>query len=332
VSVTDPEGKGIPLDPPGRSALIVGITGQDGSYLAELLLDKGYEVHGTIRRSSSPNTDRLEGFAERLHLHHADLTDASSLARVVRESQPDEVYNLGALSDVRVSFDVPEFSGDVTGLGCVRLLEVLRQERPQARFYQAGSSEMFGTNPNVPTDERGEFRPASPYACAKAYAHHMTVNYRDSYGMFACNGILFNHESERRGEGFVTRKITKGIADIVHGRAESLVLGNLTSSRDWGHARDFVRAMWLMLQQDDPGDYVVATGWTWTVQDFLEAAFGLVGLDWQTYVRTDPRYLRPVDPPLLLGDASKAREVLGWEPEIGFGELVRLMVDSDLKT
>lgn len=312
-------------------ALIVGISGQDGSYLAELLLSKGYEVHGTVRRSSLPNTDRLAGFQDQLHLHYADLTDATSLSRTIRESEPDEVYNLAALSDVRVSFDVPEFSGDVTGLGCTRLLELLRQERPQAKFYQAGSSEMFGCNPNVPTCETDAFYPASPYASAKVYAHHMTQNYRESYGMFAVNGILFNHESERRGVEFVTRKITLGLSDIVHGRAEWLTLGRLDTKRDWGHARDYVKAMWLMLQQDAPSDYVIATGQTYSVRSFLDAAFQQCDLHWENHVRTDPRYFRPVDPPVLLGDASKARRELGWEPEIGFEELVRLMVESDLK-
>lgn len=312
-------------------ALITGINGQDGSYLAEFLLAKGYEVHGTIRRSSLPNTERLSGFQNRLVLHHADLTDATGLARVIAAVVPDEVYNLAALSDVRVSFDTAEYSGDVTGLGVTRLLELLRDLAPRARFYQAGSSEMFGDNPNVPTDETDEFHPCSPYAVAKVYAHHMTKLYREAYGMFATNGVLFNHESERRGAGFVTRKITLGLADIVAGRTDTLVLGNLEAKRDWGHARDFVRAMWLMLQQDEPGDYVVATGRTHSVKEFLEAAFGSVNRRWQDYVLTDSRYYRPVDPPVLLGDATKARRELGWEPEISFDELVRLMVDADLK-
>jgi GDPmannose 4,6-dehydratase len=312
-------------------ALITGINGQDGSYLAELLLSKGYEVHGTIRRSSLPNSERLSGFQERLVLHHADLTDASGMARVISDVMPDEVYNLAALSDVRVSFDTAEYSGNVTGLGVTRLLESLRVLAPHARFYQAGSSEMFGANPDVPTSEESAFVPASPYAVAKVYAHQMTKLYRDAYGMFATNGILFNHESERRGHDFVTRKITRGLAGIVAGRSDTLTLGNIQAKRDWGHSRDFVRAMWLMLQQDIPGDYVIATGRTHSVVEFLDAAFGSVNLLWEDYVRTDRRFFRPVDPPVLLGDATKARRELGWEPEISFGELVRLMVDADLK-
>jgi GDPmannose 4,6-dehydratase len=312
-------------------ALITGINGQDGSYLAELLLSKGYEVHGTIRRSSLPNTERLSGFQDRLVLHHADLTDASGMARVISDVMPDEVYNLAALSDVRVSFDTAEYSGNVTGLGVTRLLELLRALAPHARFYQAGSSEMFGANPDVPTSEESAFVPASPYAVAKVYAHQMTKLYRDAYGMFATNGILFNHESERRGHDFVTRKITRGLADIVAGRSDTLTLGNIQAKRDWGHSRDFVRAMWLMLQQDTPDDYVIATGRSYSVTEFLEAAFGSVNLLWVDYVRTDQRFFRPVDPPVLLGDATKARRELGWEPEIAFGELVRLMVDADLK-
>lgn len=314
-----------------KRALITGITGQDGSYLAEFLLAEGYEVHGTIRRSSLPNTDRLDGFRDQLTLHYADLTDATGLAGVIAAADPDEVYNLAALSDVRISFDTPEFSGNVTGLGCVRLLELLRRMKPTARFYQAGSSEMFGMNPSVPTSERDEFRPCSPYAAAKVYAHHMTANYRAAYGMFATNGVLFNHESERRGVDFVTRKITLGLADIVNDHATTLVLGNLDAKRDWGHARDYVRAMWMMLQAEEPGDYVIATGETHSVREFLAAAFDLAGYDWQGYVATDPRFLRPVDPPVLLGDATKARAELGWTPEVSFPELVRLMVESDLK-
>jgi len=310
-------------------ALVTGVNGQDGSYLAELLLAKGYEVHGTIRRASLPNMQRLENITDRITLHYADLSDASALARVLYEVHPDEVYNLGALSDVRVSFDTAEYSGDVTGLGCTRLLELVRQ-LPGVRFYQAGSSEMFGVNPDVPTNEMSEFRPASPYAAAKVYAYHMTKLYRDAYGMFAANGVLFNHESQRRGVEFVTRKITRGLAAIVQGRASELVLGNLDAKRDWGHARDYVAAMWLMLQQDEPGDYVIATGETHSVRDFLDAAFGYADLDWHDYVRTDARYFRPVDPPVLLGDASKAHHELAWKPEVSFEELVREMVQADL--
>lgn len=314
-----------------KRALIVGINGQDGSYLAELLLSKNYEVHGTIRRSSLPNTERLAGIKDRLYLHYADLTDTTSLSRVIRESQPDELYNLGALSDVRVSFDQAEYTGDVTGLGVTRLLELIRQEKPDTRFYQAASSEMFGMNPNVPTSERSAFMPCSPYAAAKVFAHHMTTLYRESYSLFAVSGIAFNHESERRGVEFVSRKISLGLADIVHGRAESLVLGNLDAKRDWHHASDCVRGMWLALQQDTPSDYVFASGEAYSVRGFLEAAFELVGYEWRDFVTTDPRYLRPVDPPVLLGDASKAHRELGWEPEISFKELVRLMVDADMK-
>lgn len=312
-------------------ALIIGINGQDGSYLAELLLSKGYEVHGTVRRSSVPNLGRLEGTRERLSLHYADLTDATALARVIDDGVWDEVYNLAALSDVRVSFDAPEYSGDVTGLGCTRLLELLHHLNPTARFYQAGSSEMFGMNPDVPTSETSAFAPASPYAVAKVYAHQMTVLYREAYGMWAATGIGFNHESERRGIEFVTRKITRGIGDIVAGRVDAIALGNLDAERDWSHARDVVGAMWLIMQADDPSDYVIASGETHSVREFLEVAFAHVGLDWVQHVTTDPRLYRPLDPPVLLGDASKAHRELGWKPEIGFDELVRLMVEADLR-
>jgi GDPmannose 4,6-dehydratase len=311
-----------------KRALITGIGGQDGSYLAEFLLEKGYEVHGTIRRSSLPNTDRLEGFRDRLHLHYADLTDATGLAGVITASDPDEVYNLAALSDVRISFDTPEFSGNVTGLGCTRLLELLRVMKPEARFYQAGSSEMFGMNHDVPTNEESAFVPASPYAVAKVYAHQMTALYRDAYGMHASNGVLFNHESPRRGAEFVTTKIANGVADIFRGHTDSLVLGNLDAERDWGAAQDYVRAMWLMLQQDEPDDYVIATGEAHSVREFLQAAFDIVGYDWREFVTTDEKLLRPIDPPLLLGDASKARRELGWSPEVGFDELVDRMVTA----
>jgi GDPmannose 4,6-dehydratase len=312
-------------------ALITGINGQDGSYLAEFLLDKGYTVHGTIRRSSIQNTERIDAIRDQITLHYADMADATSLYRAVVAAEPDEGYNLGALSDVGVSFEVPTYVGDVTGLGAARLLEIVRTAAPTARFYQAGSSEMFGMNPNLPCGETSEFQPASPYAAAKVYAHHMIENYRSAYGMFAVNGILFNHESERRGAGFVTRKITLGLADIVAGRADHITLGNIAAKRDWGHARDYVRAMWMMLQSDEPADYVIATGEYYGVVDFLVAAFAVVDLDWTQHVRTDPALYRPTDPPSLLGDPTMARLQLGWEPEISFEELVRLMVESDLK-
>jgi GDPmannose 4,6-dehydratase len=321
-----------------KRALITGITGQDGSYLAELLLSKGYEVHGIIRRSSSFNTGRIDHLytdphdpSGRLFLHYGDLIDSTVISRIVREVVPDEVYHLGAQSHVRVSYDIPEYTGAVTALGTTRLLEAIRQEDSAARFYQASSSEMFGTNPDVPSDEMSRFRPASPYAAAKVYAYWMTVNYREAYGLFCTNGILFNHESERRGETFVTRKIVRGLVDILAGRTDVIHLGNLNSQRDWGHAADYVEAMWLMMQQDEPEDYVIATGVAHSVQDFLEEAFGYVGLDWERHVRQDPRYFRPVDPPILLGDPSKARARLGWEPKVTFEELVRSMVDAELE-
>jgi GDPmannose 4,6-dehydratase len=314
-----------------RRALITGITGQDGSYLAELLLAKGYEVHGIIRRSSSFNTGRIDHLytdphdpTSRLFLHYGDLMDPTAIARIVEEASPDEVYHLGAQSHVRVSYDIPEYTGNVTALGTTRLLEAIREtEMTTTRFYQASSSEMFGMNPDVPTNERSEFRPASPYAAAKVYAYWMAVNYREAYGMFACNGILFNHESERRGETFVTRKIVRGIADILSGGTGLIHLGRLDTRRDWGHAADYVEAMWLMMQADEPDDFVIATGEAHSVEDFLQEAFEYVGLDWRDHVR-------PVDPPVLLGDASKARERLGWTPRVSFRELVRSMVDAEL--
>jgi GDPmannose 4,6-dehydratase len=322
-----------------KRALVTGITGQDGSYLAELLLSKDYEVHGIIRRSSSFNTGRLDHLYRdphdpdsRLFLHYGDLLDSSVVSRIVREVAPDEVYHLGAQSHVRVSFDIPEYTGDVTALGTTRLVEAIREEGSPARFYQASSSEMFGTNPEVPCNEESRFSPASPYAAAKVYAYWMSVNYREAYGMYCANGILFNHESERRGETFVTRKIVRGLIDIMTGRAEAIHLGRLDRRRDWGHAADYVEAMWLMLQADEPEDFVIATGEAHSVQDFLDEAFGYVGLDWTPYVREDPRYFRPVDPPLLVGDASKAREKLGWVPRVSFQELVRSMVDAELST
>lgn len=325
-----------------KRALITGITGQDGSYLSELLLEKGYEVHGIIRRTSTFNTDRIDHIYEdphneqaRLFLHYGDLTDGTTLRRILEEVQPTEIYNLGAQSHVRVSFDSPEYTVDAVGMGTLRLLEAIRDYRHrtgiEVRFYQAGSSEMFGKVQEVPQKETTPFYPRSPYACAKVYGHWQTVNYRESYGMFACNGILFNHESPRRGETFVTRKITRAIARIVAGRQKKIYLGNLDSKRDWGYAKDYVRAMWLMLQQDEPDDYVVATGETYSVREFLDIAFKYVNLDWQTYVEFDDRYLRPAEVDLLIGDPTKAKQKLGWEPSVTFEQLVQLMVEADLK-
>jgi len=320
-----------------KRALITGITGQDGSYLAESLLSKGYEVHGIIRRSSSFNTGRIDHLyrdphehGSRLFLHYGDLIDSSVLSRIMREVAPEEVYHLGAQSHVRVSFDMPEYTGNVTALGTTRLLEAIREEGVPARFYQASSSEMFGTNPDVPTSERSPFFPASPYAAAKVYGYWMAVNYREAYGLFCANGILFNHESERRGETFVTRKITRGLAQILAGEVDVIYLGRLDTQRDWGHAADYVEAMWLMMQADEPDDYVIATGEAHSVSDFLDEAFSYVGLDWEPHVQQDPRYFRPIDPPILVGDASKARDRLGWEPRVSFKELVRSMVDAEL--
>ncbi len=321
-----------------KRALITGITGQDGSYLTELLLEKGYEVYGIIRRSSSFNTDRIDHLYQdphepgtRLRLLYGDLNDSSSLNTILRQVQPDQIYNLGAQSHVRVSFDVPEYTGEVTGLGTVRLLEAIRDTGIKTRFYQASSSELFGKVKEVPQTEQTPFYPRSPYGCAKAYAYHITVNYRESYGLFACNGILFNHESERRGETFVSRKITRAATRIKMGLQEKLFLGNLDARRDWGHARDYVEAMYLMMEADEPSDYVIASGETHSVREFLDEAFGALDLDWKEYVDIDPRYYRPAEVDLLLGDASKARRTLGWEPKISFKELVRLMVTSDME-
>lgn len=325
-----------------KRALITGITGQDGSYLSELLLEKGYEVHGIIRRTSTFNTDRIDHIYNdpheedaKLFLHYGDLTDGTTLRRILEDVQPSEVYNLGAQSHVRVSFDAPEYTADAVGMGTLRLLEAIKdyQNRSgnQVRFYQAGSSEMYGKVMAVPQTEETPFYPRSPYACAKVYAHWQTLNHRESYGMFACNGILFNHESPRRGETFVTRKITRAVARIVAGHQKKLYMGNLDSKRDWGYAKDYVRAMWLMLQQDQPDDYVVATGETHTVSEFLELAFGHVNLKWQDYVEFDERYLRPAEVDLLIGDPAKAKAKLGWEPSITFPGLVNLMVDADLQ-
>src|SRR3990172_1719298 len=318
-------------------ALITGVTGQDGSYLAELLLSRGYEVHGLIRKASTFNTDRIDDLfvdphdpEARFFLHYGDLADSTQLIHLIYSLRPDEIYHLGAQSHVRVSFDIPEYTGDITGLGTVRILEAVRRSGVKTRFYQASSSEMFGDAP-PPQCETTPFRPRSPYAAAKVYAYWTAVNYRDGFGMFACNGIMFNHESPRRGETFVTRKITRGIADIMAGRARHLYLGNLEARRDWGYAPEYVEAMWLMLQQDEPGEYVVGTGESHSVQEFLEEAFGYVGLDWREHVRIDRRYFRPTEVEALQADASKARRKLGWEPKVAFKELVRIMVDADLE-
>jgi GDPmannose 4,6-dehydratase len=321
-----------------KKALVTGITGQDGSYLAEQLLDKGYEVHGLVRRSSSFNTERIDQLYRdphesqvRLFLHHADLSESSRLVRLVYELQPDEIYHLGAQSHVRVSFDVPEYTGDVTGMGTLRLLEAIRDAGVTPRFYQASSSEMFGSTP-PPQNEDTPFHPRSPYAVAKVMGYWITVNYRESYGLFACNGILFNHESERRGETFVTRKITRALARIKAGLQDKLYLGNLDARRDWGYAPDYTDAMWRMLQADEPDDYVVATGQMHTVREFLEVAAGHIGVDWEAAVEIDPRYYRPAEVDALQGDPSKAREKLGWEPTVTFEELARIMVDADVKS
>ena len=321
-----------------KRALITGITGQDGSYLTELLLNKGYQVFGIVRRSSSFNTDRIVHLYQdpqvptaRLRMFYGDLHDSSSLNTILGNTQPDEIYNLGAQSHVRVSFDVPEYTSDVTGLGTVRILEAIREIGIKPKFYQASSSEMFGRAREVPQTELTPFHPRSPYACAKAFAYHITVNYRESYGLFACNGILFNHESERRGETFVSRKISRAATRIKLGLQKNLYLGNLDARRDWGYARDYVEAMWLMLQADEADDFVIATGENHSVREFLDEAFGYLDLDWKEFVQTDPRYYRPAEVDLLLGDSSKARRVLGWEPKVGFKELVRIMVDHDLE-
>jgi GDPmannose 4,6-dehydratase len=320
-----------------KKALITGITGQDGSYLAELLLSKGYEVHGIVRRASTFNRGRLDGIYSdpqlretHLFLHYGDLTDGS-LVRLLGRLQPEEIYNLGAQSHVRVSFDNPEYTTDVNATGTIRLLEAIRESGIKPRFYQASSSEMYGLVQEVPQSEKTPFYPRSPYAASKVFAYWMTVNYREAYGMHATNGILFNHESPRRGEGFVTRKITRAVAHIKAGLQSKLYLGNLDAKRDWGFAKEYVEAMWLMLQQDQPDDYVVATGETHSVREFLEESFNHAGLDWTKYVELDPRYLRPSEVDLLIGDASKAKRQLNWEPKTKFKELVRLMVDADIQ-
>ncbi len=320
-----------------KKALITGITGQDGSYLADLLLKKGYQVHGIIRRASTFNTARIDHLYEDPHvhgvnlfLHYGDLADSVNLVKLIYDLKPDEIYHLGAQSHVRVSFDIPEYTADVTGVGTIRILEAVREAGVQSRFYQASSSEMYGKVQDVPQKETTPFWPRSPYGVAKVFAYWATVNYRESYGIHATNGILFNHESPRRGETFVTRKITRAVAAIKLGLQKELFLGNLDAKRDWGYAPEYVEAMWLMVQQDQPDDYVVATGETHSVQEFVEAAFGHVGLDWQQYVKYDARYERPAEVDLLVGDASKAKRQLDWEPKVKFQELVQIMVDADL--
>lgn len=321
-----------------KKALITGITGQDGSYLAELLLEKGYEVHGIIRRSSSINTARIDHLFEnkeiggvKLFLHFGDLTDGSSLRKVIEKSEPDEIYHLAAQSHVRVSFDIPEYTTDTTAMGACRILEAIKETKIPAKYYQASSSEMFGKVLEVPQKETTPFYPRSPYACAKVYSYHLTRNYREAYDIFACNGILFNHESPRRGETFVTRKITLGLANILAGKQKKLYLGNLEAKRDWGFAGDYVDAMWRILQVKEPDDYVIATGETHSITEFLVEAFSYKGLDWQDYVEIDKKYYRPTEVDLLIGDASKAHKKLDWKPKVTFKELVRMMVDSDCK-
>jgi GDPmannose 4,6-dehydratase len=320
-----------------KKALITGITGQDGSYLAELLLGKGYEVHGIIRRASTFNTGRIDHLYKdphingvRLFLHYGDIADSTNLIKLLYRIKPDEVYHLAAQSHVRVSFDIPEYTGDVTGLSTIRILEAIRETGVGSKFYQASSSEMFGKVKEVPQRETTPFHPRSPYGAAKVYAYWATVNYRESYDLFACNGILFNHESPRRGETFVTRKITRAVARIKAGMQDKLYLGNLDAKRDWGYAKEYVDAMWRMLQQDQPDDYVIATGETHSVREFLNEAFSHVDLDWQKYVELDEKYLRPAEVDLLVGDATKARKELEWQPHVSFTELVRLMVDADV--
>lgn len=321
-----------------KTALITGITGQDGSYLAELLLAKGYEVHGVIRRSSTFNTGRIDHIYHDPHesganltLHYGDLTDSSALINLILRTEPNEVYNLGAQSHVAVSFEMPEYTADSVAMGNLRVLEALRYADRPVRLYQAGSSEMFGLVQEVPQRETTPFYPRSPYAVSKVFAHHMTVQYREAHDLFACNGILFNHESPRRGATFVTRKITRGVAQILAGEAEKLYLGNLDAQRDWGYAKEYVNTMWAILQQEEPDDYVIATGEMHSVREFVERAFALVGLDWQDYVEIDARYFRPTEVEQLRGDASKAHEKLGWTPETTFGDLVKIMLAHDLR-
>jgi GDPmannose 4,6-dehydratase len=324
-----------------KKALITGITGQDGSYLTELLLEKGYEVHGMVRRSSTINRGRIDHIFDpgssstekrsARFLHYGDLTDASSVNRLLREIKPDEIYNLGAQSHVKVSFEIPEYTAETAGLGTLRFLEGIRETGLTPRFYQAGSSEMYGMVREIPQTETTPFYPRSPYAAAKVYAHWIAVNYREAYGMFVCNGVLFNHESPRRGENFVTRKISRGVAAIKLGLQKKLALGNLDAKRDWGYAKDYAEAMWLMMQADEPDDYVIATGETHTVREFCEIAFGHAGLDYRDFVVVDPLYFRPTEVDLLIGDASKAQKKLGWKPTIKFAELAKMMVDADIE-
>jgi len=321
-----------------KKALITGITGQDGSYLAELLLGKGYEVHGIIRRASTFNTSRIDHLYEdphingvRLFLHYGDIADSTNLIKILYRIQPEEIYHLAAQSHVRVSFDIPEYTGDVTAMGTIRILEAIRETGLKAKFYQASSSELYGKVRETPQNEMTPFHPRSPYGVAKLYAYWATVNYRESYGMFTCNGILFNHESPRRGETFVTRKITRAAARIKMGLQDKLYLGNLDAQRDWGYAKEYVEAMWLMLQQDEPDDYVIATGKTYSVQRFVEEAFSCLGLDWREFIEIDPKYYRPAEVDCLIGDPTKAKNNLGWEAETQFKDLVRLLVDADLE-
>ncbi len=320
-----------------KKALITGITGQDGSYLTELLLSKGYEVHGIIRRSSSFNTGRIDHLyndpeisGKKLFLHYGDLADASCISRLLEKIVPDEIYNLAAQSHVKVSFDIPEYTTDIDATGACRVLDAIKDTRIKTKFYQASSSEMFGKVQEIPQKESTPFYPRSPYACAKLYSHWLTVNYRESYGIFACSGILFNHESPRRGETFVTRKITRGLADIMAKKTDKLYLGNLDAKRDWGYAGDYVEAMWLMLQQPEADDYVIATGETYSVKEFLDESFGYAGLDWKKYVEISEKYFRPAEVDLLIGDSSKATKKLGWKPKVNFKTLVKMMVDADL--
>jgi len=311
-------------------ALITGITGQDGSYLAELLLEKGYEVHGIVRRSSTINTGRIDHIFDRLKIHFGDMLDGSRLTHLVSQIQPDEIYNLAAQSHVRVSFDMPIYTVNSGAMGTLGLLEAIRESQVPARFYQASSSEMFGKVQEVPQKETTPFYPRSPYGCGKVFSFWQTVNYREAYNLFACNGILFNHESPRRGETFVTRKITRAVARILAGQQDTLLLGNLDAKRDWGYAKDYVEAMWLMLQQATPEDYVIATGETHSIREFLGLAFGYAGLNWEDYVRIDEKYFRPTEVDLLIGDPSKAKRNLGWAPKLSFPDLVKLMIDQDI--